>query len=798
MKYISESSESSDVSLVGGKGSHLQKLVSWKAPVAPFFVLTTESFRYYRERGQLPPEVENRFEEFFKDTSEIALRSSMIYEDHADASFAGMFETVLGVKKETWRESLIRIYDSVTADRVKEYLRRKNLSVDLLMAVVAQELVKVQKSGVLFTRSPVEPTAAIAIDAAYGMGEGVVSGHADVDHYQLTRTLDLTLTRSQNEVPVLSFEEMKSLCQMGLKLEKQLGAPGDIEWGIRNGELYIFQIRPITRNFEPLTYLVDTNLSESYPGTVSPFTAGFVIKAYENVFKESAIILGAKGKRLETLCFHYEKLLTCVDDHLYYNLEHYYAVLRALPGGEKNISNWHRMIGGKMEGHSIPFHNTVLSHSETLATLGHMISLGLRRKSVFKKFLGELDQLKDSIETDQNKLYSSKDTILYLNRLINRPLGFGLTVVNDVFIMTGLGILTKALKKKGINEDEVIDLLKTHSDVDSVKPLEHFNKLVASLRPEFIAAFGAQDLTPGHDPFKNIFANLKEQGYQKESEELELFLRLYGDRSFEELKLESLPIKNNPQLLNQLLQWGKDNKSIQHESTRKKEKIALGWAEEKVAVFTRDSIANREATRLWRGKFYHLLRQLILKLGLQLRSEDETWKAFSILDFFSLSHEEWLSFAEGRLSREEAQGLISSRRKWQTKKKLYPEVIPWTKHEALPIFNVQVSAGSLEGQGVSPGVMEATALVLDTPDQALSSNLKDFILVTKNTDPAWVYIMSRSKGLISEKGSLLSHTAIIGRELNIPTIVGVKMATQILKTGDLIRIDATTGKIEKL
>ena len=90
------------------------------------------------------------------------------------------------------------------------------------------------------------------------------------------------------------------------------------------------------------------------------------------------------------------------------------------------------------------------------------------------------------------------------------------------------------------------------------------------------------------------------------------------------------------------------------------------------------------------------------------------------------------------------------------------------------------------------------ALVLESPNEALSSTLKNFILVTKNTDPAWVYIMSRSQGLISEKGSLLSHTAIIGRELNIPTIVGVKMATQKIKSGDRLRIDATKGTIEIL
>src|SRR5690606_4165526 len=118
--------------------------------------------------------------------------------------------------------------------------------------------------------------------------------------------------------------------------------------------------------------------------------------------------------------------------------------------------------------------------------------------------------------------------------------------------------------------------------------------------------------------------------------------------------------------------------------------------------------------------------------------------------------------------------------------------------EKLPKLTQQLEPSGIVGQGVSPGTATGTALVLDGPHQALDSELTDFILVTKNTDPAWVYIMSRSKGLVSEKGSLLSHTAIIGRELNVPTVVGVRGATQIIKTGDRIKIDGVTGKIEIL
>lgn len=798
MTYISEASIQSKVENVGGKGAHLQKLIQWKAPVAPFFILTTDAYKYFQKHQTFPDEVTKRFDSFLSTHPKIALRSSMIAEDNADSSFAGLFETLLDVNSQNWQTSLIKIYASTQSDRVQEYINRKKLNVDLQMAVVVQELIEVETSGVLFTRSPVPPTSTIAIDAAFGMGEGVVSGLTDVDHYQFTRTKDLISKRLQNAEPVLSENEQSQLIDLSLAMEKEMGMPSDIEWGFKKGKLYLFQIRPITRSFEPLTYFVDTNLSESYPGTVSPFTASFVQKAYENVFRESAEIMGAKSQKLNSLTFHYSKLISCVDNHLYYNLEHYYAALRSLPGGEKNIDNWHKMIGGRISGQNIPVHDTVLSKTETIATIYSLLSLAFNRKKKFDPFLMNLKGIRKEIENEMAKNQTSRDAILFLNSLVNKPLGFGLTVVNDIFIMIGLGILTKSLKKKGIDEDKVIDLLKTTDGVDSVKPLEHFNELVKNLSPDFIFEFSQLDLQMGFSPYETVFKILEEKGWQKDVASLKLFLTNYGDRSFEELKLESLPMRNNPVLVKELLVWASKNPSLIKESQKKETQLDLSWFLKKVVTFTRESIAMREATRLWRGKFYHLLRQAVLNLGEKLKAEDPSWNKYQIIDLFSINHLEWKALADGTSSKEQIQKLMDQRKNWQTKKQHYPEIIPWVASEPLPDMNLVVSTGILVGQGVSPGITEGIALVLENPNDALSSDFKNFILVTKNTDPAWVYIMSRSQGLISEKGSLLSHTAIIGRELNIPTIVGVKMATQKIKNGERIRIDATKGTIEIL
>ena len=66
------------------------------------------------------------------------------------------------------------------------------------------------------------------------------------------------------------------------------------------------------------------------------------------------------------------------------------------------------------------------------------------------------------------------------------------------------------------------------------------------------------------------------------------------------------------------------------------------------------------------------------------------------------------------------------------------------------------------------------------------------------TDPGWVFLLASAKGIITEKGSLLSHTAIIARELRIPSIVAVENATELLKNGDIIEMDGSTGDIHIL
>jgi phosphohistidine swiveling domain-containing protein len=508
--------------------------------------------------------------------------------------------------------------------------------------------------------------------------------------------------------------------------------------------------------------------------------------------------MGASRNQLETLKYHYARILGCVDNHLYYNLEHYYAILRPLPGGEKNIDNWHKMIGGKPAGLEIPYHDTRASFFASLKSMFRILLLALSKDKINQKFLARLEKIQKELETKAQKLTTSVQTSEYLSLLINRPLGFGLTVVNDVFIMFGLGYLSRKIKKLGLPETTVIDLLKTSKEVDSLLPLREIDKMVKQFSDQFILDFSSLGLNPGLDPYPEIFKQLETKNWPNEVNVLRTFIQRFGDRSFEELKLESLPLKNDPALFLKLVQWIRSQPLIEREIARTFPSLPLNWLDQKIIHFTKECIAMRESTRLWRGRFYHVIREIILRLELQLKFEDSRFHSFKLHQFFSITHHEWLQYSLKKLSFDDIAKKISERESWKTPRH-YPESIIWSEEEAIPEFSPSKEhSPSLSGQGVSPGVVEGTALVLDTPETAFDTEIKDFILVTRNTDPAWVYIMSRSLGLISEKGSLLSHTAIIGRELGVPTLVGVKNATQKIPNGSRIRINGTTGSVEIL
>ena len=315
---------STDVGTVGGKAASLGELTDAGLPVPSGFVVTAATYREFIETAgidkelfnvvdvdhedstalreaherahqlivetPMPDEVkqdildsyyslnstESRTDEDTSDDSEsdpfVAVRSSATAEDLPDASFAGQQETFLNVRSDNLVDRVKECWASLFSQRAIYYRNRQGFShsnVDI--AVVVQQMVDAEKSGVMFTSHPSSGDPQIIIEAAWGLGEAVVSGAVSPDNYTVDRetaettsvsiaekkmmmvkdaqtgeTVEQDVSVDKRDARVLSDDEIAELVALGKKVESHYGEPQDVEWAIYDGSVHMLQSRPIT------------------------------------------------------------------------------------------------------------------------------------------------------------------------------------------------------------------------------------------------------------------------------------------------------------------------------------------------------------------------------------------------------------------------------------------------------------------------------------------------------------------------------------------------------------------------
>ena len=292
--------------IAGGKGASLGRMRAAGMPVPPGFVITASSLRDSLTKEGVLDEVERLASSFtaesgaevaaniqdivsaappwdelaeqvvtayrdLGDAAFVAVRSSACAEDGEAASFAGQQETFLNVVgPDEVLERVVDCWASFFSERALFYRQSKGSLADLGMAVVVQQQISSDKSGVIFTTDPIRArTDQMVIEAAYGLGEALVSGLVTPDNYVARRDGRLkksTVARQDRMVvrragggtetvelddhearsQVLDEAEIARLVEIGLELEAAFGSPQDVEWALADGELFVLQSRPIT------------------------------------------------------------------------------------------------------------------------------------------------------------------------------------------------------------------------------------------------------------------------------------------------------------------------------------------------------------------------------------------------------------------------------------------------------------------------------------------------------------------------------------------------------------------------
>jgi pyruvate,water dikinase len=261
-----------DIAKAGGKGASLGEMTSAGIPVPPGFVVSTDAFLEYSEVG-IPEDLKSEILKSFDELGfeRVAVRSSAIAEDSADASWAGQFESFLNVTREEVVEAVQNCWKSATTSLVKSYAKDNNIDESqLALAVVVMAMVESETSGVMFTKNPItNSTDEIMIEAVLGLGEMLVQGIVTPDNYIVVKegleiknkfvssqemqmvydgqkNIEENVDAVQGEVQKLKDEQIKEVARLGILVENHYGKPQDIEWSFQDGKCYIIQSRPIT------------------------------------------------------------------------------------------------------------------------------------------------------------------------------------------------------------------------------------------------------------------------------------------------------------------------------------------------------------------------------------------------------------------------------------------------------------------------------------------------------------------------------------------------------------------------
>ena len=216
----------------------------------------------------------------------------------------------------------------------------------------------------------------------------------------------------------------------------------------------------------------------------------------------------------------------------------------------------------------------------------------------------------------------------------------------------------------------------------------------------------------------------------------------------------------------------------------------------KLAEKCATGISNREISRLNRCRIFGMVREIVRSLGKNFCKDGYI---ASEKDIFYLTYDEMFAMVKEPFdARERSEQRRNEYRMYKCLpafSRLVFEKSEFSKHHvSVNSHRMAQQSGVMQGVPCSGGVSEGEALVIE--DISMLEDSKDKILVTKMTDPGWVFYLASAKGVISQKGSILSHTAIISREIGIPSIVGVADVMTKINTGDIVKMDGSSGRIE--
>jgi phosphohistidine swiveling domain-containing protein len=885
--------QSFDPDLSGGKGSTLSRLAEQGFPVPDGFIVSTEAFVRFLEDlglqsevaslcndsvgeadltgeailiqqrilvGVLPNDISRAIQQMVSDYEHEsgshlswAVRSSAVAEDMQKASFAGQYETLLGLQGgEAIAKGILTCLVSIFTPGAVRYRQERDIR-DCRTAVIVQRLIDADVAGVCFTVDPISgKDRHIVINASYGLGEAVVGGKVLPDMYVIDRdSLNvqssliadkshklipanggvkiIPVPETLSALPCLSDKQAREIVDLALQVEAAQEHPVDIEWAFSGTKLYLLQSRPITAvrstshtldqhlKFPPPDWVPETNttinpnfplysrgnISEVLPGCVTPLSWDHTGGVIELAFRKQLIELGAikeGGPQWQVLGFFYYRPYICVSFLA--------EAARQIPVMTPDTI-YEEFIGAP-ESKTPPF--------TLVDLLPHRWPRWLRvLRMVIQKDL----KLQKEVETctqvvrEEIKTYALEalsdcgdnellDAVHCTNDLATPSAIHTWTSTFAVISFSLLRGLTKAWLNDG-DSSLAAQLVTGIDHLVSAAPAFALYNLAEEIKAssELMAYFRSQK---SDQEILNVLMSEAEEHPFRAS--LQSFLDRFGHRAVSDGEFSHPCWREDPSQVIALIRNYLRPGTISPETVRQRQQAAYKAAMTKLSAlnFMKRGLLRviTERARKYITYREHMKDLSILRADRSRRVYTEIRKRLferDLLhqpeDIFFLVWEDIKALMMGTMSTKEASEIIDRRRRDY---KLCQQLSVPKLQEGIPRF-LTVEDYPLErqmvGMGVSPGQVEGRARVILDP--RLETRIEPGeILIAPVTDVAWTPLFLQAAGLVVEVGGLLSHGSVVAREYGLPAVVGVAGATKVIKTGDSILLDGNTGVVVKL
>jgi len=750
------------------------------------------------------------------DDNLFAVRSSSPEEDLEGTSYAGMYESILGQRKDQLETAVAHVFSSCFDYRVMAYKKEKGLDIEKTsIAVVVQKQIASEISGVAFSLNPLNNAFdEVYINASFGLGESIVSGIVTPDSYIVDdveqkiidkkigdKKISLWLnkqggidqkTQDNKDKQTLDDKQIIALAQMVKKCEAYYKMPIDVEWAIEKGKLFLLQSRPITTYFPFFKDLL------TEPGKNKRFYIDLM--ALTQGFDDPMSVLGLElwANMLIEVKMHMMTPPANGSTPAIYGKEYFSLTAFQKVVGKKNaikfVSSYDKNIKNIFEQIDIfehPFEGRVEGTEKARSTMF---------KSVFKMLPGIFIGLFGNYEKGIEKYLETSNKIINKTNMLSSQDDFAKMSGNALAYMTQAmstapvifsGMVAKntmASIFKG--EDVENELSAMNMDLDG-NPTSEMGHLMYQMACE--TSFN--QVSSRESFIENIRNRTFEQSFLNLFDE---FMSKYSARGFNEIDVAS---KRLPEDLGILYDKLIEINVVDNQIIKVKEKRKLAY--EKLLVVAKKKGKERKfvkaaekmkATFGYREHPKYLIVLIMAKLhDICLEIAEEFVRDGRIenkYDIFDLKADEIdqarknISFDINAARQKNLSGYVSC--------KDWPLVIDSRGKIYKP--KLEVMDGDYIGDPVAPGKVTGKAKVLRTPyEKPLDSGE---ILIAKFTEPSWTPIFTNASGVVMEVGGPLQHGGIIAREYGIPCVSGLMGIMDIIKDGDLIEVDGFNGLVK--